>query len=51
MAVAQVGLGILRRMATAPGTRLRCQQCDTEIVVVKGTDGDVSCCQEPMTAR
>jgi len=38
-------------MATAPGTRLRCSQCETEIIVVKGTDGEVSCCSEPMAQR
>jgi hypothetical protein len=40
--------GILRAMAIAPGARLRCAQCETEIIVVKGTDGELSCCSEPM---
>jgi hypothetical protein len=44
-------LGILRIMTTAAGTRLRCEQCETEIIVVKGTDGEVSCCQQPMANR
>jgi hypothetical protein len=35
-------------MAIAAGARLRCAQCETEIIVVKGTDGQVSCCSEPM---
>jgi len=47
----RAGLGILRLMATAAGTRLRCEQCDTEVIVVKGTDTDVVCCQQPMTSR
>jgi hypothetical protein len=43
--------GILRVMPTAPGNRLRCAQCETEIIVVKGTDGEVSCCGVPMAPR
>jgi hypothetical protein len=38
-------------MPTAPGNRLRCAQCETEIIVVKGTDGEVSCCGVPMAPR
>ena len=38
-------------MPTAAGSRLRCEQCETEIIVVKGTDGEVSCCGQPMAAR
>jgi alpha/beta superfamily hydrolase len=44
-------LGILPDMPTAAGNRLRCEQCETEIIVVKGTDGEVSCCGQPMAAR
>jgi Desulfoferrodoxin, N-terminal domain len=44
-------LGILPSMPTAAGNRLRCEQCETEIIVVKGTDGEVSCCGQPMAAR
>ena len=44
-------LGILPDMPTAAGTRLRCEQCETEIIVVKGTDGEVSCCGQPMATR
>jgi hypothetical protein len=44
-------LGILPGMPTAAGSRLRCEQCETEIIVVKGTDGEVSCCGQPMAAR
>jgi hypothetical protein len=36
---------------TAVGARLRCAQCGTEIIVVKGTDDEVQCCGAPMTAR
>jgi hypothetical protein len=36
---------------TAVGARLRCGTCGTEIIVVKGTDEAVTCCNEPMTAR
>jgi hypothetical protein len=44
-------LGILPDMPTAAGNRLRCEKCETEIIVVKGTDGEVSCCGQPMAAR
>ena len=36
---------------TTVGARLRCEQCGTEIIVVKATDGDVVCCAQPMAAR
>ena len=38
-------------MPTAPGNRLRCEQCQTEIIVVKGTNGELSCCGQAMAAR
>ena len=44
-------LGILRSMSTAAGSRLRCEKCETEIIVVKGTDGEVLCCGQGMAAR
>jgi len=37
--------------STTVGTRLRCERCGTEIIVVKAADGDVVCCAQPMTAR
>jgi Desulfoferrodoxin, N-terminal domain len=43
--------GILLGMPTAPGNRLRCAKCETEIIVVKGSDGEVSCCGQPMDPR
>jgi Desulfoferrodoxin, N-terminal domain len=44
--------GSLARVApTAVGTRLRCERCGTEIIVVKATDGAVSCCGAPMAPR
>ena len=36
---------------TAVGARLRCARCGTEIIVVKGTDESVICCDEPMGPR
>jgi hypothetical protein len=36
---------------TAVGARLRCGKCGTEIIVVKGTDEAVTCCDEPMRPR
>jgi hypothetical protein len=47
----RIDFGILLDMPTAPGNRLRCAQCETEIIVVKGTDGEVSCCGTPMAPR
>jgi hypothetical protein len=36
---------------TAVGARLRCAECGTEIIVVKGTDEEVLCCGTPMPPR
>ncbi|MEX0666543.1 MAG: hypothetical protein WD598_17445 [Acidimicrobiia bacterium] len=36
---------------TTVGARLRCGTCGTEIIVVKATDTDVSCCDAPMAPR
>ncbi|MFO7589567.1 MAG: desulfoferrodoxin [Acidimicrobiia bacterium] len=33
------------------GARLHCNECGTEIIVVKGTDGEVSCCGAVMAPR
>jgi len=38
-------------MATAVGARLKCGTCGTEIIVVKGTDGDVQCCGAALAPR
>ena len=38
-------------MPTALGTRFRCAQCETEMIVVKGTDAEVSCCTQPMVTK
>ena len=35
----------------AVGKRLKCANCETEVIVVKGTDGDVECCGQPMEER
>jgi hypothetical protein len=35
----------------AVGSRLRCGECGTEIIVVKATEAEVSCCGAPMAAR
>jgi hypothetical protein len=37
--------------APAVGTRLRCAQCGTEIIVVKAPTGPLSCCGAEMGAR
>jgi hypothetical protein len=38
-------------MAVKVGERLRCEQCGTEIIIVKATDADVSCCGTTMSPR
>ena len=38
-------------MPIAPGTRLRCAQCETEVLVVKGTEADISCCGQVLVAK
>lgn len=38
-------------MATAVGARLRCTTCETEIIVVKASDGDVTCCGAAMVPK
>jgi hypothetical protein len=38
--------------STKVGTRLRCEHCGTEIIVVKATeDSQPRCCEQPMVAR
>jgi hypothetical protein len=45
-------VGILRTMSpVAVGKRLKCASCETEVIVVKGTDGEVECCGQPMEER
>jgi len=47
-----VGHGdILLGVATpvAVGTRLVCAQCNTEIIVVKASEGEIACCGSAMT--
>ena len=36
---------------TTVGTRLKCEQCGTEIIVVKASDGDVVCCGNAMAEK
>jgi hypothetical protein len=38
-------------MPIAPGSRLRCAQCETEILVVKGTDAEISCCGQVLVVK
>ena len=46
------GVCILPAMSpVAVGKRLKCATCETEVIVVKGTDGEVECCGEPMQER
>jgi hypothetical protein len=32
-----------------PGTRLKCEQCGSEAVVVRGDGPDLACCGAPMS--
>ena len=36
---------------TKVGSRLRCEHCGTEIIVVKATDAEVTCCGQAMAVR
>jgi hypothetical protein len=47
----RVGFGILTGMPIAVGSRLRCAQCETEVLVVKGTEGEISCCGQPLAPK
>jgi len=41
-------------MSEAPtkvGSRLRCQTCGTEVIVVKAPTGPIACCDAPMSER
>ncbi|MSO18003.1 MAG: desulfoferrodoxin [Actinobacteria bacterium] len=33
------------------GSRLRCQKCTTELIVVKQGEAEIECCGEPMKLR
>ncbi len=37
--------------APAVGDRLRCENCGTEIILVKAPTGPMSCCGRPMAKR
>ena len=43
--------GILTDMPIAVGSRLRCAQCETEVLVVKGTEGEIWCCGQPLAPK
>jgi hypothetical protein len=43
--------GILTTMPIAVGSRLRCAQCESEVLVVKGTDSEISCCGQPLAPK
>jgi hypothetical protein len=38
-------------MNEKPGTRLRCEQCGAELVVVKAGSGETRCCGAPVVPR
>jgi hypothetical protein len=38
-------------MPIAVGSRLRCAQCESEVLVVKGTDAEISCCGQPLAPK
>ena len=37
-------------MEQKAGTRLRCEQCGAEAIVVRPSDADLTCCETPLTA-
>ncbi|MER3452264.1 MAG: desulfoferrodoxin [Acidimicrobiia bacterium] len=39
------------KVAPAVGTRLKCEVCGTEIIVVKAPTGPISCCGREMAER
>ena len=38
-------------MANQVGKRYQCTKCGTEMIVTKGGDGGLSCCDQPMEQK
>ena len=38
-------------MANQVGKRYQCSKCGTEMIVTKGGDGSLSCCDQPMQQK
>ena len=38
-------------MANQAGKRLKCESCGAEVVVTKGGEGSVQCCDKPMMPK
>ena len=38
-------------MANQAGKRYKCSKCGAEIIVTKGGDGAVNCCNQPMEIK
>jgi ribosomal protein L37AE/L43A len=38
-------------MANQMGKRYRCPKCGTELIVTRGSDGEIKCCGEPMVLK
>ncbi|MDP1821458.1 MAG: hypothetical protein Q8K58_16395 [Acidimicrobiales bacterium] len=38
-------------MSNQAGKRLKCDACGAEVVVTKGGNGTVACCQKPMAPK
>lgn len=36
-------------MANQLGKRYKCENCGTEVLCIKGSNGEVVCCDKPMT--
>lgn len=36
-------------METKPGTRVRCEECGSELIVVKAADPELTCCDRPVS--
>ncbi len=38
-------------MANVVGKRYQCTKCGSEMIVTKGGDGELQCCQQPMQLK
>ena len=45
-----VFLGV-KPLANQVGKRYQCGKCNTEMIVTKGGDGDITCCGQPMSQK
>jgi hypothetical protein len=41
----------VKPLANQVGKRYQCGKCNTEMIVTKGGDGDITCCGQPMSQK